>query len=215
MEVKNNKRSNIKNRFIFLLLFLNIFFSFLIPLNSISQNSIQIFDENNTLNDSSSVADITMDWPGNVLPSTMLYGLQENRIALTDLEDVEIVTSNPIVETQMKFSNLNIENFTYMLETLGNEVIAEAWLQDIYYFQQIKIPTNCYIEWASILIQAARASDVPFGGLIGLVPVVCWVAWLKKWARSRKDAINLWDSGSVRQDSRVSPRDSRTSDSNE
>ncbi|MFX0101812.1 MAG: hypothetical protein ACFFCS_19765 [Candidatus Hodarchaeota archaeon] len=113
------------------------------------------------MNESSSVANLTLDWSGEVLPSNLLYGLQENRAGLSDLDEVEIATSSPIVKTRMDFSDLFIENFTYMLETFGNNVIVDNPLQDIYYFQQIKVPTSSYIQWTSLLVQYAWAL---FGG---------------------------------------------------
>jgi hypothetical protein len=43
-----------------------------------------------------------------------------------------------------------------------------------------------------IVIQVTRVAGVPFGGLLALVPVYLWWAWVKKWARRRNDAVYLW-----------------------
>ncbi|HME52629.1 MAG TPA: hypothetical protein VKM55_10450, partial [Candidatus Lokiarchaeia archaeon] len=96
---------------------------------------------------------VLYNWTSAVLPSMVTNRLQRNYTLGAGQQQVSVPTTTSILQANMSFSNITINDISDPLETLVQQSQNASFWYDTYYYQEISIPGSCYIPWLSIFEQ--------------------------------------------------------------
>ncbi|MHA1999925.1 MAG: hypothetical protein ACTSU9_17575, partial [Promethearchaeota archaeon] len=81
---------------------------------------------------------------------------------------VFVPTTTPITESNLLFENMTAENISLIVETYAADSVNSSNETNIQYFQQIKVPGNCYVPWVSLYIQYIHPFILPEDWIISI-----------------------------------------------
>ena len=92
-------------------------------------------------------------WPSDTIPTIITNRRSEFLGNKSASEIIRIRTDNSVFETNMSINNIKLNEIDYPLETyVHNSQTSNALLQYTY-FQQISVPSSCYLPWISLFTQ--------------------------------------------------------------
>ncbi len=115
-------------------------------------------------------SDAPVNWSPDILPSTLSYTLQKNTTDLNAGDDLVVSTALPITQTSMAFENITVQPITVPVETFSEQYAMSYWRSSVLYFQELKVPSSCFIDWVSLYIQYINIS-IPNPGAVWNVSI--------------------------------------------
>ncbi|MBD3186277.1 hypothetical protein GF325_05570 [Candidatus Bathyarchaeota archaeon] len=112
--------------------------------------------------------DRSFSWNASTVPSIISYQVKDFSKNLTDESEYSVPTTMPITSTKMLFDNITADNISLIIEPYAAYAAQSNDSYNVFIFQQLKIPGNCYIPWVNIFIQYLNIISPPVNWTVSL-----------------------------------------------
>ncbi|MBN2153089.1 MAG: hypothetical protein JW839_16675 [Candidatus Lokiarchaeota archaeon] len=114
---------------------------------------IQRHTTSNSVGSSSIPSDAPLDWTASTLPALLTNQLEKNYTGNKAGDDFWVPTDSIVLQTNITVRNIRVEPILYTVESYVLDAVNASGLFETLYFQQIRIPSSCYVPWISLFTQ--------------------------------------------------------------